>query len=150
VLSPRIAGMRLVLRIAVLTAVALSAVPAAMAGGEPSLTPVRVERTMRLPEGVARGVFRFRVRASFADRVRLVVPTGAVVSVLARSVDGRMGIGVSTAPDLCRRHGRLVVCEQAQEWCPLTDSRWRVTVRKNSRAPAEVRVRFVFVRRTNR
>jgi hypothetical protein len=133
------------------------AVPAAVLSGEGGAVPataeavvhrVKVERTVRLPAGVAKRSFRFRLRASYADRVRLVVPRGAAVSVLARTVDGLMGIGVSTRPRQGQcRHGRSVdICDQPQEWCPLSDYRWRVTVRKASAAPVLARVRFVFVR----
>lgn len=122
------------------------------AGAATGVTRVKVERSVRLPAGHASRSFRFRLRAVYADRVRLVVPHGAAVSVLARSADGQMGIGVSSRPwrEQCRRAGRVDVCEQSQEWCPLTDYRWRVTVRKASRAPAIVRVRFVFVRSPGR
>jgi hypothetical protein len=109
---------------------------------------VVVEQTLQLQAGRAQQSFRFAVRATYADRVRLVVTRGAAVSALARSADGLMGIGASTRPwgERCRHAGAIDVCDQPQEWCPLSDQRWRVVVRKASTRPARVRVRFVFVR----
>jgi hypothetical protein len=133
-----------------LVALAVAAPYAAFpgAGTGTDITRVKVERSVRLAAGHASRSFRFRLRAAYADRVRLVVPHGAAVWAVARSADGLLGIGVSTRPwrEQCRRAGRVDVCEQPQEWCPLSDYRWRVTVRKTSAAPTLVRVRFVFVR----
>ncbi len=122
---------------ALLAALSLTAPPAR----------VTVERTLDLPTGPAGGSFAFTVSAVYPDRVVLVVPHGAAVSVAARSFDGRMVLGASTRPwqPSGRRRGAVDVCSQPLEWCPLTDDRWRATVRKTSAAPAVVRVRLVFV-----
>ncbi len=127
----------MVLLTALLSAVALAA-PTARA---------TVERTLVLPSGPASVSFRFTVDAVYPDRVDLVVPHGAAVSLIARSLDGKMVLGASTRPwqTPCRRRGAVDVCSQPMEWCPLTDDRWRATVRKRSAAPAVVRVRLVFV-----
>ena len=122
---------------ALLSVVALAASPAR----------ATVERTLALPSGPASVSFQFTVDAVYPDRVDLVVPHGAAVSVVARSLDGRMVLGASTRPwqTSCRRRGAVDVCSQPLEWCPLSDDSWRATVRKTSAAPAVVRVRLVFV-----
>src|SRR5262249_38297554 len=113
---------------------------------DPPHARVSVERSFQLPAGPVRRSFRFRVHAKYPDNVHLVVTRGATVSAYADSIDGLMGFGGSARPGSaqCRASGRFDVCNQPQEWCPVTDSRWRATVRKTSRAPAFVRVRFVF------
>lgn len=122
---------------ALLSALSLTAPPAR----------VTVERTLTLPAGPASVSFRFTVDAVYPDRVVLVVPHGAAVSVAARSLDGRMVLGASTRrwQTSCGRRGAVDVCSQPLESCPLTDDRWRMTVRKTSAAPVVVRVRLVFV-----
>lgn len=127
----------MVLLTALLSAVALAAPPAR----------ATVERTLALPAGPASVSFQFTLNAVYADRVDLVVPHGAAVSVAARSLDGRMVLGASTRPwqTFCRRRGAVDLCSQSLEWCPVTDDGWRATVRKTSAAPAVVRVRLVFV-----
>lgn len=109
---------------------------------------VGVDRVLRLPAGRVQRSFRFDLRATYADHVRLVVPHSAAVSAVARSADGLIRIGASTRPrrDQCRPLGALDLCDQPQEWCPLTDDRWRVVVRKWSTKPARIRVQFIFVR----
>ena len=127
----------MVLLAALLSALSLTAPPAR----------ATVERTLALPAGPAGASFAFTVNAVYADRVDLVVPHGAAVSVVARSLDGKMGLGASTRPwqTSCRRRGAIDVCSQPMEACPLSDDSWRATVRKTSAAPAVVRVRLVFV-----
>lgn len=122
---------------ALLSALSLAASPAT----------VTVERTLALPAGPSGASFAFTVKAIYPDRVVLIVPHGAAVSVTARSRDGKMVLGASSGlrPTSCRRRGAVDVCSQSLEWCPLTDDGWRATVRKKSAAPVVVRVRLVFV-----
>jgi hypothetical protein len=66
-------------------------------------------------------------------------------------VDGSMpnvaGARVSAAPDRadrsCRRKGRLDVCTQGEEWCPMPEATWRFRLVKLAGPSGPVRFDFV-------
>jgi hypothetical protein len=110
-------------------------------------TPSPVVRSFHLPRGPSITRFRFQVHAPAFFAVRLSVPVGANIHVVARDRMRIAQVGTGTGgfwAAHCSRHGRNEVCESFIEGCPAPQGRWDAVLVKRSRDPAPARVTFLF------
>jgi hypothetical protein len=80
--------------------------------------------------------------------LRLIVPAGTRTSATGVIPD-LAGVGISTpapgndASETCQRRGELVVCNQAEEACPMPMATWRFRLRKLSGRAGIITLEFV-------
>jgi hypothetical protein len=111
-------------------------------------TRFQTTRTFKLDSGRAERTFTFRERSGVILLNRLTVPHGVRAFVDAR-IPRLAGARVASWPSrndpslACRRHGRLDVCTQSEEWCPMPRAIWHFHLVK-LRGPAGT-IRFDYV-----
>lgn len=105
-------------------------------------------RTFQLGAGHATRTFTFREQSGVIMRDQLTVQHGARVVVDARIPDVAEATVRSWAarddPSLsCRRDGRVDVCTQAEQWCPMPQATWYFRLVKVSGPAGPVRLDYV-------
>ena len=102
----------------------------------------------RLAAGRGETTFTMREPAGVVLLARVSAPRGVRAYVNA-TIPGVAGVPMGTTPDrfaqnpTCAIRGRLNVCTEAVEWCPMPQATWRFHVAKAAGPAGEVRVDFI-------
>jgi hypothetical protein len=99
-------------------------------------------RVVRLGPGRAIAHFTLHEHAGVILLSRITAPLNVQAAFLAR-IPKLAGAGASTGSSNCRARGSLKVCTQPEEWCPMPQAVWQVTLVKRSGRAAVIRVDFV-------
>ena len=115
----------------------------AHAASAPATTVVR-----HLTGGRGETTFSLREPAGVVLLARVSAPRGVRAFVNA-TIPGVAGVPMGTTPDgfgqnpTCAVRGRLNVCTEAVEWCPMPQATWRFHVAKVAGPAGDVRVDFI-------
>lgn len=109
-------------------------------------------RSFRIPESAAVRRFALVEPAGVIQLLRITMPRGTRVSLTA-SIPHLASVAMSAPQSqlpsqACERRGRVDVCTQAEEACPMPAATWRLRLRKLAGPPGEIRVQFVVGQRT--
>ena len=103
----------------------------------------RTTHVVHLRAGAVRNRFVLRRDSGVVLSFRLTLPAGSRASV-SGEIAGVAGVRLSTDErGTCRRHGRVLLCRQGVEWCPLPAARWRFTLHKLSGPAGTARLEFI-------
>lgn len=142
----RIGGVRKLLVASLMVGAAILAV-SGMARGESVAGPSR-GMLVHTPAGA--GVSRIKVAepSGVIRLFRVVAPAGTRVKVTG-VIPGLAGVSISVPrvrrenAETCARHGRAVVCIEAEEACPMPAATWQFRVRRLAGPAGRIRIDFV-------
>ncbi len=111
----------------------------------PSMVRQR-SRSIWVPESAAVRRFALVEPAGVIQLLRITMPRGTRASLTA-SIPHLASVAMSAPQSqlpsqACERRGRVDVCTQAEETCPMPAATWRLRLRKLAGPPGEIRVQF--------
>ena len=104
-------------------------------------------RSIHVPGGATTRRFQINEPDGVIQLLRITVPRGTRAT-LTGAIPRFAGVGIRTPQsnppwEACRRRGRVEICTQPEEACPMPPARWQFRLRKTAGPAGEVRVEFI-------